>query len=430
MSDKKTSKDKEPAADSTQEEETGNSGAAGEAEDASFDAIEEQAREAFADEVPMYESSPRGVKWSSAAAWLGLIIAVTALLVSGYLALTGGDAEEASAGAQDALSALSVTLDETRSSLSDSRAAVEQLQDRLSRLAESDSSRGKTLASLEQQLADSLQRIGSLPGRVSNLESSIASLQGISSGVRDTWLIREAEYYMQIANAQLQLAGNPQLAILALRLADERVVQLADPATTEVRRALSDELRALETMDSPDLVGIALTLASLAGVVDSLPVRQELEIVAAASEEIDPEISGMDRAMASLRKTVDDVVSIRRTDEAIRPLIAPEAQFFLRANLSLQLQAARLALLRSEQQLFEQSLDDASAWLNEYYDAESAPVRSALATIAEVRTSSFSVTLPDISGSLRLLRQYEALATGAVEPDDDSAPATEEENPQ
>ena len=38
-----------------------------------------------------------------------------------------------------------------------------------------------------------------------------------------------------------------------------------------------------------------------------------------------------------------------RADEAMRPLIAPEAQYFLRANLALQLQAARLALLRGEE---------------------------------------------------------------------------------
>jgi len=112
--------------------------------------------------------------------------------------------------------------------------------------------------------------------------------------------------------------------------------------------------------------------------------------------------------MASLKDALSDVVSVRRVDEAARPLIAPEAIYFLRANLALQLQAARLALLRGEQALFQQSLDDASAWLREYYDTESAPVRSALQTIGEIRDSSFTRAMPDISESLRLLRQYMA----------------------
>jgi uroporphyrin-3 C-methyltransferase len=253
-------------------------------------------------------------------------------------------------------------------------------------------------------------------------------LQGISTGARDTWLLAEAEYYMQIANAQLQLAGNPHLAALALRFADERLLQLADPALTEVRRALSDELRAIDIMEKPDIEGVTLTLASLAGVVDSLPLRQEVDVLEAESDEVDQELSGLDRAFASLKRAVGDVVSVRRTDEAAAPLTAPDAVYFLRANLALQLQAARLALLRNERAMFEQSLDDASSWLSRYYDIDTAPVRGALDTIAEIRDGLFSVSPPDISGSLRLLRQHVTLSgSEAPAPAIDPEPVTEPE---
>lgn len=118
----------------------------------------------------------------------------------------------------------------------------------------------------------------------------------------------------------------------------------------------------------------------------------------------------MDRAMASLKNAVGGVVSVRRADEAMQPLIAPEAQYFLRANLALQLQAARLALLRGEEGIFRQSLNDADSWLDEYYDPGSTAVQSARETIAEIRDSVISVAMPDISRSLRLLRQFNLLA--------------------
>jgi len=431
-SKKKSGKDKAPAASSTPDD-AALSEPAGDAADASFDAIEDEVRQAAGNAEPLPESRPRKAGMTGAVGWLALLVAVLALLGVGYVASTDGDTDQASAANQASLTRLSGTLDATRSALDASRAATEELQNRVSRMAESAASGGRQVAALERQLGERLQQLGSLPGRVGNLEGSISSLQGISSGVKDTWLLREAEYYLQIANAQLQLAGNPDLAILALQLADERILQLANPALTDVRRALSAELVALETMDRPDLEGIALTLASLAGVMDSLPMRQELARADAAPEDIDPELSGMDRALASLKQTLGDVVSVRREDEVVRPLIAPEAQFFLRANLSLQLQAARLALLRNEQTIFEQSLDDASAWLNDYYDRDSTPVRSALATIAEIRTSSFAVSVPDISESLRLLRQYQTLSAAAADvessvdstPIDDAVPAVE-----
>jgi len=137
---------------------------------------------------------------------------------------------------------------------------------------------------------------------------------------------------------------------------------------------------------------------------------------------VDPELAGMDRAMASLRNAVDGIVSVRRADEAMQPLIAPEAQYFLRANLALQLQAARLALLRGEEAVFRQSLDDANDWLERYYDAGTTAVQSARVTIGEIRNSVFVIAMPDISGSLRLLRQFNALSDAAT-----VAPATPEE---
>jgi uroporphyrin-3 C-methyltransferase len=303
------------------------------------------------------------------------------------------------------------------SSLNATRDTLEQLQGRLSGLSDADAATRSTVDALENQFRNRLRQIESLPARINNLENSVASIQGISSGVRDTWLLAEAEYYMQIANAQLQLAGNPPLAVLALRLADERVEQLADPAFIEVRRALSDELQSLEIMGRPDIEGITLTLASLASVVDSLPLREQLPMTGEVAEVPIEDLSGWDRAVAALQRTMGNVVSVRRTDEKLQPLVAPQAQYFLRANLALQLQAARLALLRGEQSIYQQSLDDAASWIREYYDTTSAPVTSALQTMAEIRERTFAVEAPDISGSLRLLRQLSSLsAESAVEP--------------
>ena len=335
--------------------------------------------------------------------WLAVILALGALTASAYLVVdnwrTGSSGQENDA----ALASLDGTLSATRDSLN-------SLEQRLDSLASRDVASVGELQLMERRLNERVENLGSLPGRVSNLEGSIASLQGISKGARDAWLLAEAEYYMQIANAQLQLAGNPHLASLALSFADERLLQLADPALTEVRRALSDELRSIEVMEKPDIEGVTLTLASLAGVVDSLPLRQEVDVPDSEAGEIDPELSGMDRALASLKRAVGDVVSVRRTDEAAAPLTAPDAVYFLRASLGLQLQAARLALLRNEKEIFEQSLDDANEWLTRYYDSESAPVQSALETIAEIRNGMFSVSPPDISESLRLLRQHVTLS--------------------
>ena len=79
----------------------------------------------------------------------------------------------------------------------------------------------------------------------------------------------------------------------------------------------------------------------------------------------------------------------------------------------MQLQAARLALLRGEQEIFEQSLDDADAWLELYFDTASESVRGTRQTMAEIRSNYATAVAPDISLSLRRLRVYKTLAGNA-----------------
>ena len=104
------------------------------------------------------------------------------------------------------------------------------------------------------------------------------------------------------------------------------------------------------------------------------------------------------------------LVKVTPPDEATRALLTPDTAKLVRNNLALQLQAARLALLRGEQSIFEQSLDDADALLDLYFDTDSAQVASARQTIAEIRDSMLAVTPPDISESLRLIRQFRTLS--------------------
>jgi uroporphyrin-III C-methyltransferase len=351
--------------------------------------------------VPPAPPSRRGV--SSAVAWLALLLALLALAGSAYLAWQDRGSARDEAGNEAAIAALSGELDDAVTSLeSRQQAALTELQDAARQ-------RTARMGSLEREMQELNEQNESLYPRLRNLENAISSLQGVSAGVRETWMLAEAEYYMQIANAQLQLAGKPHIAALALEFADERIRQMANPALADVRRALTQELQALRSMETADIEGMTLALANLAERTAFLPLRQDVDVPDEEAGEIDPELTGFSRAVASVKSAFSDIVSVRRSDEPLAPLLAPEAAYFLRANLALQLQAARLALLQGEQQVFEQSLDDAAKWLDAYYDSGSAAVAGALETIEQLRGEGVDVTPPDISESLRLLRQYRTL---------------------
>jgi len=236
----------------------------------------------------------------------------------------------------------------------------------------------------------------------------------VSAGARDAWLIAESEYFLKVANEELQLAGNVELATVALEQADDRLTELDDPIYTPVRSAIADELARLELVAEDRNDELALTLASLSRVVDSLPV-QRLERPAAEESGdtvIDTDQNGFQRAWSAVKDSMSGAIRITKTDGDASPLLTPDAETLLRANLSLQLQAARLALLRDDNTIFLQSLDDADSWLANYFDTESVQVQSARSTIAEIRGSRSLRSLPDISESLRLLRQTRVIDEG------------------
>ena len=165
-------------------------------------------------------------------------------------------------------------------------------------------------------------------------------------------------------------------------------------------------------MEKPDLEGATLTLASLARVVESLPLVSTADAEDQAAES-DSEQSGPSRAWSSVKNAMSGLVKVTPPERAKLVQLSPDAEFFLRNNIALQLQSARLALLRGEQAIFEQTLDDTSALLNEYFDTNSASVTGALETITEIRGHIFTTATPDISESLRLLRQFRTLNENA-----------------
>jgi len=355
-------------------------------------------------EEPVVADKPKRERTGKSVAWLAFLVALIALAAAGYTAWQDWQ------GASDTSVDDSVT--RLNSRLSSSEQSFASLETQVAELATRDPGVDVAIDKLRRELDERIRLLNSLPARISTLEGSVASLAGVSEGARDAWILAESEYYMQIANAQLQLANNPHLASLALRMADERIVQLANPALTAVRQAISDELAALDVMEKPDIEGATLTLASLARVVESLPIASGDDTEDEASE-VDPDQSGVSRAWASVKNAMSGMVTVTPPEQAKLVQLSPDAEFFLRNNIALQLQSARLALLRGEQAVFEQTLDDTSALLAEYFDVESAAVAGALETIAEIRGHVFTAATPDISESLRLLRQFRTLSENA-----------------
>ncbi|MEO1320001.1 MAG: uroporphyrinogen-III C-methyltransferase [Pseudomonadota bacterium] len=302
-------------------------------------------------------------------------------------------------------------IDDLRDTLRRMQAELEASRSEVASLSEAVRNQERENARLTASIDERVDLLDSLPGRVLNLERGVETLQGISAGSRDAWLLAEAEYYMQIANAQVQLANNPALAARALQLADVRVRELANPSYTPVRRAIAEEVATLMATQDVDIEGITLSLGSLAAMVPTLPLINEISVPEAdggGDVDIDT-LSGWQRARAATSQAMSGMFRVRKSDERVEAMLSPEAEYFLRLNLQLQLQAARLSLLLGDAAGFRQSLEDAGSWLSEYFDTDNPSVANALTLLEQTASSTVVTARPDVSGSLTLLRRQRTL---------------------
>ncbi len=221
---------------------------------------------------------------------------------------------------------------------------------------------------------------------------------------RGDWLLAETEQLMMIANHRLQLAHDTHLALQALRAADRQLHQLANPRYLPVRKRVAEEIAQLESLERIDIPGMSLRLGSLGARIDQLPFTTDTKF---SAEEL-ARANQLPEKPSAAREIWTDITSlirIRRSSDIRKPLLPPEQQYFLRENLRLMLFGAQTALLQGDTVTFEQNINTADDWIRNYYDTSAPPVRAARAELEQMKKVRLSTRLPDISGSLDMLRK-------------------------
>lgn len=278
---------------------------------------------------------------------------------------------------------------------------------------------------LEQQQEELANGQTALAARLNRLASQVNRSE-------TGWTLAEVEYLLRVATESLQLRRDRRTAIAALKSADARLLELADPQLLPVRERLAQELNRLREVPEVDFDGISLRLADDLQRVDSLPVA------GSRYEPPKPEIKSFDttRTAGDWRElpqiiwaALKELFLVREHDKPVAPMLPPERVWFLKENLRLQLAAARLALLREDRQAYRQALETAVTWLRDWFDNEDLAVTAMVQGLEELAAVDIRPDLPDVSGSLQKLRelqkQQEAQVVPAVEEKPQASPAPE-----
>lgn len=274
-----------------------------------------------------------------------------------------------------------------------------------------------TLAQLDQQTRLLQQTRTSMDQREVALRATIAELRKHTGKPDNRWMVAEAGYLLQLAQANLQLTGDPTTAIAAISQAEQRLLETTDERWLDIRQQLSQDREKLAAASLPDLRHLSDIISDLSSKIPAL--RPQLGGSVSSDSTPAPVAAKTNPSARSWQTLAQDVMSlsreairIRRHDQPVAALIAPEQKQILYQNLALILETCRLALLQRNTPLFRDNLQRARDWLQRQFDTRQEATTGFLNLLAELALIDLKPEPPDISASVQAFQARSLLLAG------------------
>jgi uroporphyrin-III C-methyltransferase len=286
-------------------------------------------------------------------------------------------------------------------------------QELATRLAEADA-RVKQNSGLASQASENTQqlqtKLGALEAKMAESQNQQVALEALYqelSRSKDDWSLTEIEQILNIANQQLQIAGNVSAALVALQAADTRLQRLEKPQLAGLRRTIDQDIQRLKALPFVDFVGISVKLDNMILAVEVLPLLADSRPSdVEPGQAVAPVPTGFWKRLAyATWGEIKNVIRIQRLESSEPPLLSPNQSFFLRENLKLRLLSARLALLAHDETSYRADLNAAREWLSRYFDPKSKGVQNATGTLGQLADGAITIDIPDISASIDAVRE-------------------------
>ncbi len=346
-----------------------------------------------------YQSEVKPVRRSQGGLWFGVIILFIVITLAGagfYFFTQLRDKQEGLGG--EVKGQMSKQIADYQAQLVAIQAQIAAME---ANMAGKDTHFTKTLADFSQLHSEKLENTRK------DLTDSIVSVQRQLGKTRGDWLIADAEYLLSVANERLYLMGDVNTTREALEASDQRLRESGDASIFKVREEIARELADIQKVIVPDVVGIYAALQSLQDHVDQLtlllPYTGKALTPPAETKDSDDQ-GALDSALSHFK----GVVTIRHTKHEVKEVLTPEEAEFIHEQLKVKLELVKIALVQHNEALFQSSLADAKKWTQLHF-LDDADVNKFIAQLDQFSTNKIHSQFPDISKSLKMLRDITQL---------------------
>jgi uroporphyrin-3 C-methyltransferase len=235
--------------------------------------------------------------------------------------------------------------------------------------------------------------------RIAGMDSQLAAMQQtlnqIPGARMNDWKLAEVEYLLRLGNQRVTLQQELTGARALFDAANTILAALDDPGLLNVREKIAEEMLALGQEGQLDRQGIYTQIQAL-----KAQVHEQIQPpITFKPLKVEPVLA----ESATIWQQLTSLVHIRYAQDAFEaPLDAQQYQI-LEHSLLLMLEQSQWALLKADQSLYQSSLENAIGWINSKLRHKEAIGLSE--QLSQLKGVDIQLHIPDVSGSLALLRQ-------------------------
>jgi uroporphyrin-III C-methyltransferase len=292
---------------------------------------------------------------------------------------------------------------------------------------------------LSNSLRSAEARLAAAEARIADYTAQRASLDKLLADATSRESLRisgDFEQLLTIAEQEAQLTLNAGPLLTALRVLDARADLAPANARDKLKIAINKDTEALRATDLPDRTQLLSKSDELSRLLDEVPLAaevKEIKPVAGAKNNTktardnpvvvaDTPATTASSPIFNVRNSINTLPSIgefittlaapltewfkiRRIDSPQAVLTSPEQLFWLRENMKLQAQSARLSLLARQSDSFQRNLEKVQQGLAQYADGKQAKVQQAQALVTQLRAARLNAVLPTARETRTVLLQ-------------------------
>ncbi len=200
-----------------------------------------------------------------------------------------------------------------------------------------------------------------------DLKASIAQIETLQNA--DNLMAMQFKHIITMAAEQLKITQDAGSTLFTLQSIDDRLQRFPAGYWADVRQALANDIMNLKLQPSSDLSSILERLNKNIFLVDRISLMGMPEY--SVEKTNDENISWFKKLTDGITSDLLSLVRIRKINNPDSVILSKEQEWFVKENLKLLLQQAKMAAYHKNQQDFSQYLQQVLVYSQKYMDKQS-----------------------------------------------------------